>query len=113
MYALLSDDHPIGMIQASPADPQLGFSWDAWGIDLLIGETAMLGQGYGARAIDDFVTAELFGRHSCSLCLADPHAENRRSIRAFEKAGFRSHRRFEADGEPYVLMIRNRAEPSP
>ena len=88
MFAIFADGVPIGMIQASPAEPRHAAGPGACGIDLLIGVASAIGRGLGPRVIDAFVLADLFGRGGFSACLADPHENNVRSIRAFEKAGF-------------------------
>jgi RimJ/RimL family protein N-acetyltransferase len=80
------------------------------GVDLFIGEPEHVGRGVGAEALRRFVDEVVFGREGARFCIADPHPENRASVRAFEKAGFRSRgestdavhllrRDHEADGE--------------
>jgi aminoglycoside 6'-N-acetyltransferase len=110
---ILAEGTPIGMIQTSPADQQHAAGPDACSVDLLIGEEGSIGAGLGPRVIDTFVTAEVFGRLGFSICLADPSADNQRSIRAFEKAGFTLRRRFLQDDQALLLMARCRSEPSP
>ncbi|MGB3503171.1 MAG: GNAT family N-acetyltransferase [Mesorhizobium sp.] len=72
----LEDDHPYG-------DQPFG----TLGIDLSIGEADMLGQGHGSallRALADELIEE-----GAPRLVIDPHPDNRRAIRAYEKAGFR------------------------
>ncbi|MCR8723198.1 GNAT family N-acetyltransferase [Frigidibacter sp. ROC022] len=59
----------------------------ARGIDQFIGEADMLGQGHGPAFIDQHVRS-LFGAGAPAVG-TDPHPDNRRAIRAYEKAGFR------------------------
>lgn len=88
MFAILADATPIGMAQISPAGEQHAAGPDACSIDLLIGDVSLTNSGLGPRVIDTFVKVEVFGQRNFSVCLADPQEDNRRSIRAFEKAGF-------------------------
>jgi RimJ/RimL family protein N-acetyltransferase len=113
LSAILVDGAPIGMIQTSPADQQHAAGLGACNIDLLIGEEASIGAGLGPLAIEAFVTAEVFGRLGFSVCLADPHEDNQRSVRAFEKAGFTRRSRFLQDNQAFLLLSRHRSEPSP
>ncbi len=106
LYAILVADRPVGMIQTSPAETRHAAGPDAWGIDLLIGEADLIGKGLGPRIIDRFAVTEIFDRRGAALCLADPHRDNHRSIRAFEKAGFRHRGCFEDEDQAYVLLER-------
>ena len=58
------------------------------GIDLLIGEVDEIGRGVGAAALDAYVRDVVFTDPSITRATAGPHPDNRRSCRAFEKAGF-------------------------
>lgn len=115
MFVICLDGRPIGMIQAyrtadSPEFEQATGVENAAGIDLFIGESEALGQGYGTEAIRRFATEVVFELYpEVDLCIADPSVRNIRSQRAFEKAGFRALRTVEVPGEPdpevvYVLV---------
>jgi aminoglycoside 6'-N-acetyltransferase len=106
MLAILADGCPIGMIQHWPPDPAEPCGAFDCGIDLLIGEPRMIGRGIGSRVIDAFVVGEVFGRLGLSSCVADPHENNARSIRAFEKAGFQRRGDFKEDGQKYLILAR-------
>ncbi len=105
---------PIGWIQAWQAVdyPEATELWgDAatdpglWGIDYLIGEPDLRGQGYGTAMIAAMVD-ELFGRPDPPAVIgSDPALANRNSWRALERAGFRRADviEFEPHG-PYQLM---------
>jgi aminoglycoside 6'-N-acetyltransferase len=108
VYTLLADDAPAGMIQAAPPDARHDAGAAACSIDFLIGEASLTGRGVGPRALDAFVTGEVFGRVGVSTCLADPDVMNRRSIRALEKAGFVQADRFSAGDRTFVLMARHK-----
>ncbi len=58
----------------------------ARGLDLFIGEADMVGQGHGQRFLRQHVEA-LFAR-GVPAAGADPHPDNLRAQRAYEKAGF-------------------------
>jgi RimJ/RimL family protein N-acetyltransferase len=60
----------------------------AAGIDLLIGEVDDVGRGVGAATLDAYVRDVVFADPSVTRATAGPHPDNRRSCRAFEKAGF-------------------------
>ncbi len=73
------------------------------GVDQLIGESDMLGQGHGQAFVRQQV-ARLFDEGAVCV-VTDPHPDNARAIRAYEKAGF--VRYGEADHPKYgpaVLM---------
>jgi aminoglycoside 6'-N-acetyltransferase len=58
----------------------------ARGLDLFIGEPEMVGRGHGSRFLRQHVDA-LFAR-GVPAAGADPHPDNLRAQRAYEKAGF-------------------------
>jgi RimJ/RimL family protein N-acetyltransferase len=58
------------------------------GIDVLIGELDHVGRGVGARVLDAYVSGVVFVDPHVTRAVAGPHPDNRRSCRAFEKAGF-------------------------
>ena len=66
----------------------LGAEPETAGIDLAIGEVTALNLGLGSRAIRAFVESVVFAEAGITACISDPETANRRSIRAFEKAGF-------------------------
>ena len=111
-------DAPIGLIQwyhlrdfsdyarAIGEDPAA-----AAGMDLLIGEPAVLGQGLGTRAIDAFVTSVVFRSNDVDRVIAGPAATNARSIRVFAKADFRRVRSVSLADEPVpeTIMVRTKS----
>ncbi|AZO35324.1 MAG: GNAT family N-acetyltransferase [Mesorhizobium sp.] len=72
----LEDDHPY-------ADQPFG----TLGVDLTIGPPELVGVGHGSAILSQFVE-ELFGEGAPRVII-DPHPDNGRAIRAYEKAGFR------------------------
>jgi RimJ/RimL family protein N-acetyltransferase len=106
---------PVGMIQWYPlgAYPdytvELGEALDGTaGIDLFVGDAACTGRGIGAAAIRAYAETVVFADPSISRCIGAPDVRNARSIRAFEKAGFRFVRDAQVTGEPapeHVMVL--------
>ncbi len=61
---------------------------DSAGIDFFIGEEELVGKGIGPAAVKQFIAEYVFTHLEIDAIFADPEAENRRSIRTFEKLGF-------------------------
>ncbi|HIE86424.1 MAG: GNAT family N-acetyltransferase [bacterium] len=81
-YIVQSDDSsPIGYIQYY-LEPD-----EVVGVDLLIGEPALLNQGIGTEVITTFVEMVYSWRDPKKIVI-DPEPENIRAIRCYEKAGF-------------------------
>jgi aminoglycoside 6'-N-acetyltransferase len=92
-YVILADGQQAGMIQSYEAE-----------VDLLIGEEELTGRGLGPQVLAQFVREVVFARAGTSAAFAVVEEANRRSWRAFEKAGFRHVRDVEEDGLPHRLM---------
>jgi RimJ/RimL family protein N-acetyltransferase len=75
------------------------------GVDLLMGEEALIGLGLGPEVLSAFVREVVR-----APCAATVEPGNRRSWRAFEKAGFPYVRDVEEDGRPQRLMRLDRRE---
>jgi aminoglycoside 6'-N-acetyltransferase len=109
-YVIELDGRPVGHIQTYLAADYP--EWDAIvqvgpgvaGVDLLIGEEDLVGQGLGPRVLREFVERIVFADPAVRACIATVEETNRRSWRAFEKAGFRHARDVEEDGLPSRLM---------
>jgi len=110
---------PIGYVQCYPLDGWAETSGlveeprGAWGIDYFIGEPNLWGRGLGTRAVEAMVR-HLFEDRGAARVVSDPRADNPRSIRMLEKAGFRrvrllpDHERHEGAMRDCVLMERMR-----
>jgi aminoglycoside 6'-N-acetyltransferase len=89
----LEDDHPY-------SDQPFG----TLGIDLSIGPGEMVGIGHGSAIVRQFVE-ELFAEGAPRVII-DPHPDNARAIRAYEKAGFREiDRRTSRYGDVVLMAI--------
>jgi aminoglycoside 6'-N-acetyltransferase len=106
LYAIVLDGRPIGMIQT-----YLVSDYPDWeevvevgegvaGVDIVIGEEELIGRGLGPRILAEFAR-DVVTAPSVVATVQEP---NRRSWRAFEKAGFRHVRDVEEDGLPHRLM---------
>ena len=112
-YLLLLDGRPVGWLQTyvvldHPAyAEQIGISDSATaGVDILIGEEELTGQGIGTEVLRRFVADVVFARPETTSCVADPDARNIASVRAFEKAGFHQVKSFvdPEDGQTHALV---------
>lgn len=88
------DEEPIGFVQAyalhhySEYAKQVGIP-DSVGIDLFIGEASRVNQGLGSQMLRVFVEGVLPHYFHERIAVIGPEPENKRAIRAYEKAGFR------------------------
>jgi aminoglycoside 6'-N-acetyltransferase len=91
----LEDDHPY---QDQP--------FGTLGIDISIGPAEMVGIGHGSAIVRQFVEA-LFDEGAPRV-VVDPHPDNARAIRAYEKAGFREiDRRSSCYGDAVLMALDN------
>lgn len=93
----MEDDHPY-------ADQPFG----TLGIDLSIGRPELVGVGHGSAIVRQFVE-QLF-EEGVPRVIIDPHPENARAIRAYEKAGFRAIGRRQSEYGDAVLMAVDAAD---
>ena len=97
-FVILVDGRAAGMIQSYDDE-----------VDLLIGETDLIGLGLGPQVLSKFAREVVFARPGVTAVVATVEEGNRRSWRAFEKAGFRHVRDVEEDGRPHRLMRLDRS----
>jgi aminoglycoside 6'-N-acetyltransferase len=115
-YLIVLDGRPIGVIQtylvADHPDwaALIGAGEGVAGVDLLIGEEELTGRGLGPQVLESFAREVVFARAGTIACVATVEEPNRRSWRAFEKAGFRNVRDVEEDGLPHRLMRLDRTD---
>jgi RimJ/RimL family protein N-acetyltransferase len=98
-------DHPHYARSVNVCEP-------AAGIDLYIGEAALIGRGLGTRILPAFLRQVVLADPAIERCTIGPQPENLAAIRAFEKAGFRYLKAIHVPGEPApeYLMAIGRAE---
>ncbi len=109
-YLIVLDGRPVGMIETYLVSDHP--EWEAIvqvgegvaGVDLLIGEPELVGRGLGPQVLGAFVREVVFAQSGTHACVAAVEEANRRSWRAFEKAGFRHVRVVEEDGVPHRLL---------
>jgi len=105
-YMIVVDGRDVGMIQT-----YLVSDYPDWeevirvgpgvaGVDIMIGKEELIGRGLGPQILAAFAHDVIEARS----VVATVEETNRRSWRAFEKAGFRHVRDVEEDGEPHRLM---------
>jgi len=115
-YLIVLDGGPVGVIQTYLVvdHPDWAALIDAGegvaGVDLLIGEERLTGRGLGPQVLETFARDVVFAAPGTVACVATVEEANRRSWRAFEKAGFRHVRDVEEDGLPHRLMRLDRAD---
>jgi aminoglycoside 6'-N-acetyltransferase len=109
-YLIVVDDRPVGLIETYLVsdNPEwegvVGPGEGLAGVDLLIGEKDAIGRGLGPRVLAQFAREVVLARPETQAVVATVEEANRRSWRAFEKAGFRHVRDVEEDGLPHRLM---------
>ena len=115
-YLIVLDGRPVGMIETYLVSDHP--EWEeivqvgegVAGVDLLIGEEDLTGRSLGPRILLAFADGVIFANDATHACVAAVDDENRRSWRAFEKAGFRHVRDIEEEGRPHRLMRLDRPE---
>ena len=114
-YLIVLDGHPIGLIETyltadyPESEEIVRVGPGVAGVDFLIGEQELTGQGLGPELIRAFVDRVVFADPGVHACVATPEEANRRSWRAFEKAGFQYVRDVEEKGLPHRLMRLDRS----
>ena len=98
-FVIVVDGRDAGMIQTYP-DDEPGTA----GVDLLIGEADLIGQGVGPQVLEQFAHDVVFANPNTAAAVAAVEETNRRSWRAFEKAGFRHVCDVEENGLPHRLL---------
>jgi acetyl CoA:N6-hydroxylysine acetyl transferase len=78
------------------------------GLHLLLGPAECRGHGLGASLLHAVSSWQLDADPDATRVVAEPDAENKRAIRAFERAGFRRTVDFDLPHKRAALMIRDR-----
>jgi aminoglycoside 6'-N-acetyltransferase len=109
-FVIVVDGRPVGMIETYllSDEPEwaalIGEGPDGAGLDLLIGEEDAVGRGLGPQVLAQFAREIVLANPQTTAVVATVEEANRRSWRAFEKAGFEYVRDVEEDGFPHRLM---------
>ena len=109
-FVIVVDGRPVGMIETYllSDEPEwaalIGEGPGRAGLDLLIGEEDAVGRGLGPQVLAQFAREIVFATPETTALVATVEEANRRSWRAFEKAGFEHVRDVEEDGLPHRLM---------
>ncbi len=105
VFLVEHEDTPIGWIQwylwadFPTHAQQLGADPSSAGIDLAIGESSMTGLGLGPVTIREFLRQFVITNPAVRAVITDPEESNLRSLRAFNKAGFKAVKAVQLVGE--------------
>jgi aminoglycoside 6'-N-acetyltransferase len=85
------DGRPIGYIQSydphlEDGHPYQDQPFGTLGMDISIGPPDLVGKGHGSAIVRQFV--DMLFEEGAPRVVIDPHPDNLRAIRAYEKAGF-------------------------
>jgi aminoglycoside 6'-N-acetyltransferase len=109
-YVIVVDGRPVGMIQwylvsdFPEWEEILDVGEGVAGVDLLIGEGDAIGRGLGPEVLRSFIAEVVFAKEKTHAVVAGVELGNTRSLRAFEKAGFRFAFDYEEEGRPHRLL---------
>ncbi len=78
------------------------------GVHLLLGPADSRGRGLGATLLAALADRLLRERPHCERVVAEPDLRNRRSVRAFRRAGFRLAAELDLPDKRAALMVRDR-----
>lgn len=86
------DGKPVAYVQVYDPHLEEGHAYQdqpfgTLGVDMSIGPAALLGAGHGPALLAQF--CETLFEEGCPRVVVDPHPDNVRAIRAYEKAGFK------------------------
>ena len=107
-FIVAIDDRPFCYLQCYDPNvwPDNGFGAQpdgTRGLDQFIGETDMIGCGYGSALIRNFI--ERLVQSGTPRVVTDPDPANARAMRAYEKAGFEKVRLVDTPDGRALLMV--------
>jgi aminoglycoside 6'-N-acetyltransferase len=107
------DGRPIAYLQSydphlEDGHPYQDQPFGTLGIDISIGPPDLLGKGHGSAIVRQY--ADMLFEEGCPRLVIDPHPDNLRAIRAYEKAGFQAFDRRDTSFGPALLMARDAEE---
>ena len=87
------EGRPIGYLQYYVVEDYREYELDeqdldTWASDLFIGEPGLWGRGIGTRVMG-LIIEHIFSALGADRVVIDPHMDNERAVRAYEKCGFR------------------------
>jgi aminoglycoside 6'-N-acetyltransferase-1b/aminoglycoside 6'-N-acetyltransferase-2 len=112
-YIGMLDNRPFAYAQSYVALGAGGGWWEdetdpgVRGIDQSIADPELLGKGLGIRLVRSLVDL-LFADARVTRIQTDPHPDNLRAIRCYEKAGFRRVKNIVTPDGPAVYMVQTR-----
>ena len=101
---------PIAYIQSydphlEDGHPYRDQPFGALGMDISIGSPELIGKGHGSAIVRQF--CDLLFEEGAPRVVIDPHPDNLRAIRAYEKAGFRAFDTRTSIYGPALMMARD------
>jgi aminoglycoside 6'-N-acetyltransferase len=101
------DGRPIAYVQSydphlEDGHPYRDQPFGTLGIDISIGPPNLVGIGHGSAIVRQF--ADMLFEEGCPRLIIDPHPDNLRAIRAYEKAGFTPFGRRDTVFGPALMM---------
>ena len=101
-FIILAGNRPVGQVNYN----EINRENNSVELDIIIAEDMDKDRGYGTDALK-ILTGYLLDSMNIRLCWIEPVAGNTRAVKAYEKAGFRTTRKFTAgDVECYHMELR-------
>ena len=114
-YLVLYEKEPVVFIQTYKVNdwPEfadyVGYDDHAASVDLFIGDISFMGKGFGSMMLNKFLKDVVFVNPDITTCIIGPEPNNKRAIRAYEKAGFRYVKTVQIGKEPdptYIMKLK-------
>lgn len=104
------DGRPIAYLQSydphlEDGHPYRDQPFGTLGMDISIGPPDLVGKGHGTAIVRQFV--DMLFEEGAPRVVIDPHPDNARAIRAYEKAGFRAFDKRTTVFGPALMMARD------
>jgi aminoglycoside 6'-N-acetyltransferase len=104
------DGKPIAYLQSydphlEDGHPYQDQPFGTLGMDISIGPPELVGKGHGSAIVRQFI--DMLFKEGAPRVVIDPHPDNLRAIRAYEKAGFRAFDTRTSIYGPALLMARD------
>lgn len=117
-YLVLYRNKPAAYIQTYKVNDwpdfgdHVGYDDATASVDLFIGETNLMGKGFGSLLLRKFLQEIVFSNPDTHTCIIGPEPSNTRAIKAYEKVGFRYVKTLQIPGEPeetYLMELTREA----